>query len=81
MCPNIDSLSKMTSHWKNKNWHNFWSRRDFDVFSKVIFFESASVEKIKLHAFSGLQYCFLLVSSQNVAKSTRIGNSLNFRIV
>ena len=28
------------------------------VFVKVIFFEGASAEKIKLHAFSGLQYRF-----------------------
>ena len=45
---------------KNENWHNFLSRRDFDLrlFLKVTYFESVSVEKIKLHAFSGVQYCF-----------------------
>ena len=37
---------------------NFWSRRDFDLqsFWKVILFEGVSVEKVTLHAFSGIQY-------------------------
>ena len=60
MCPNFDSLSKMKSQWKNKNWQNFWSRRDFDfrVFfkKKSLLFRDNLVEKIKLRAFSGVQY-------------------------
>ena len=59
MCPNSDSLSKMKSQWKNKNWQNFWSRRDFDLqvfLKKVILFKDNLVEKTKLRAFSGVQY-------------------------
>ena len=47
----FDGLSKLTSQWKNKNSHNFWSRRDLDF----IFFEGVLTEKLKLHAFFGFQ--------------------------
>ena len=45
---------------KNKNWHKFWSRYDFDLqsFKNVMFFDGVSVEKIKSQAFSGVQCCF-----------------------
>ena len=57
MCPNFDSFSKITSQWK-KNWHNFWSRHDLDLWLFLIFVESVSMQKMKLHAFPGLQYHF-----------------------
>ena len=43
----------------------FGFRSDFDlrVFLKVIFFEGVSVEKVKLHTFSGVQYYFKNCSS------------------
>ena len=56
--PICDSLSKMRSHWKNKNWHKFWSRDEFDLrFFKSHIFEVVSVES-KIICFSGMQYCF-----------------------
>ena len=48
----------MMPQWKNKDWHNFWSRRDFNFFFNVILFEGVLVEKLKLHAFFGVQYRF-----------------------
>ena len=41
----------MTSNWKNKNWHYFWSKCDFDLrfLLKVKFCEDVSAQKIKLH--------------------------------
>ena len=35
ICSNFDSLPKMTSQLKNKNWRNFLFRRDFDLRSHI----------------------------------------------
>ena len=51
---------EMHAQLKNENWHNSWSRSDFDLrfFLKVMFFAGVLIEKTKLHPFSEMQYCF-----------------------
>ena len=58
ICRSSESLSKMTSQIKHKNWHNFGSRFNFDmrVYFKVILvlLNKIKFHKIRRHSWSAV---------------------------